>query len=423
MRSDRKAVFGWVMFDFANSAYTTLVVTFVYSTYFVSAIAPDKISGTVLWSRGITITALCVAFLAPVLGALADRCKQRKRYLFFSTLVTLGGTIMLNFVLPGQVYSALTWFVISNIAFELTNVFYNAFLPDISGRDTIGWISGVGWSAGYLGGLGAMLLALTGFISPQVPWFGLSQENGAHIRATCLLTAAWFAVFSIPLFVLVPSSPERGSKAGRVRGGWEDLRSTLGEITQYREILKLLAARMIYNDGLVTIFAFGGIFAAGTFGFSFTEIMVFGIVLNLAAGAGALMMGKLDDRLGGKRVIQISNLVLALAVFLAAVSPNRLWFWAAGVLVGLFAGPNQSASRSLLARFVPEEKENQFFGLFAFSGKLTAFAGPLLLGIFTQILESQRAGIFVVILFFLIGGLILARVDERAGYAAAARKD
>jgi len=420
-RADKKFIFGWVMYDFANSAYTTLVVTFIYATYFVSAIAPDKIMGTALWSRGVTLTAICVALLSPVLGALADQGGLRKKFLFLSTVVAVVSTAWLNFVLPGQVFAALVCFVISNIAFELGMVFYNAYLPEISTPENIGRISGIGWGVGYIGGLAAMCVAMIGFVSPEVPWFGISKEAGANIRATNLLVACWFAVFAVPLFVFGKSrAPVVGIKAGQiVKNGLADLRATFHDIRNYREIVKLLIARMIYNDGLVTIFAFGGIYAAGTFGFTFQEIMIFGIGINISAGIGALIMGIFDDRLGGKTTIQISNLVLGLATLLAVVSPSKSLFWVAGILMGFFAGPNQSASRSLMGRLVPREKETQFFGFFAFSGKLTAFFGPLFLGLLTQLFDSQRAGLSVVVLFFLIGGLLLARVDEKAGMAAA----
>ncbi len=411
------------MYDFANSAYTTLIVTFIYSIYFVSAIAPDKIYGTALWSRGVTLTALLAAFLSPVLGALADHGNAQKTFLFISTVIGTAGSAMLWFVKPGQVYQALIWFVLSNLVFELGMVFYNAFLPDISSEKNIGRISGIGWGVGYIGGLLAMFVAMAGFINPEIPWFGLSRESGANIRATCILVALWYGLFSIPLFILVKSksctSQKNSGKAAIVRAAFTDLKATLKDIRSYREIVKLLIARMIYNDGLVTIFAFGGIYAAGTFGFSFKEIMIFGIVLNLAAGTGALIMGIFDDKLGGKTTIQISNIILILAVVLAVCAPGKAMFWAAGILVGFFAGPNQSASRSLLGRFVPREKENQFFGFFAFSGKLTAFFGPLFLGILTQIFNSQRAGVAVLAVFFGIGSLILSTVDEKAGTAAA----
>lgn len=422
-RTDKKQIFGWVMYDFANSAYTTLIVTFIYSTYFVSAIAPDKIWGTALWSRGVTLTAILAAFLSPFLGALADHGNARKTFLFISTIIGAGGCAMLWFVTPGQVWQALFWFVLSNLAFEMGMVFYNAFLPDISNEKTIGRISGIGWGVGYIGGLLAMFVAMAGFINPEVPWFGVLRESGANIRATCILVALWYTVFSIPLFVLVKSNPRSPKKiignAALVRAAFADLKTTFKDIRSYREIVKLLIARMIYNDGLVTIFAFGGIYAAGTFGFSFKEIMIFGIVLNVAAGTGALIMGIFDDKLGGKTTIQISNIILTLAVVLAACSPGRAMFWTAGVLVGFFAGPNQSASRSLLGRFVPREKENQFFGFFAFSGKLTAFFGPLFLGLLTQQFNSQRAGVGVVSVFFVVGSLILSRVNEDTGTAAA----
>ncbi len=422
-QTDKKTIFGWVMFDFANSAYTTLVVTFIYGTYFVKAIAPDEISGTALWSRGVTITAITVALLSPVLGAMADQSGLRKRFLLFSTIVTVIGSALLFWVEPGQVMWALVAFVISNIAFELTNVFYNSFLPDIASQDKIGTISGVGWGVGYIGGLAAMVVAMIGFVSPEVPWFGLAKESGANIRATNLLVAVWFAVFSIPLFLFVRQKPvKRAITLGQVaRQGLWDLVSTVKELKKYKEIATLLTARLIYNDGLVTIFAFGGIYAAGTFGFSFHEIMIFGIAINIAAGIGALTMGFLDDKLGGKKTIQISNIALALASLLAVLSPSKTWFWVAGMLIGVFAGPNQSASRSLLGRFVPQEKENQFFGFFAFSGKLTAFLGPLLLGVLTEAFNSQRVGVSVVIIFFVVGALILTRVDEREGIKTAAR--
>ncbi len=414
---NKKRVVGWVLFDFANSAYTTLIVTFIYATYFVKAIAPDEISGTALWSRGVTITAISVALLSPVLGAIADQGNFRKRFLFISTLATVIGSFFLYFAQPGQVFFALTCFVVSNIAFEFTNVFYNAFLPEIAPKEKIGRISGIGWGVGYIGGLAAMVIAMVGFISPELPWFGLAKETGANIRATNILVAVWFLVFSIPLFLWVKQPYEKPTKklGTIVKNGFADISSTFRELKRFKQITRLLVARLIYNDGLVTIFAFGGIYAAGTFGFTFDEIMIFGIAINVAAGIGALSMGFIDDKFGGKKTIQISNIALALATLLAVLSPDKTFFWISGMLIGLFAGPNQSASRSLLGRFTPKEKENQFFGFFAFSGKLTAFMGPLLLGILTQMFHSQRAGISIVILFFILGGIILHKVDEAKG--------
>ena len=183
----------------------------------------------------------------------------------------------------------------------------------------------------------------------------------------------------------------------------------------------ILIARLIYNDGLITIFAFGGIYAAGTFQFTMEEIFLFGIVLNITAGIGAFSMGFLDDILGGKKTIQLSLIGLITATIIAVTCQSRMWFWVAGVMIGIFSGPNQASSRSLMARFVPEDKENEFFGFFAFSGKATAFMGPLLLGLFTEMFDSQRAGIAIVLVFLVLGAILLTSVDEEQGMKSANR--
>ena len=257
-------------------------------------------------------------------------------------------------------------------------VFYNAFLPDVAPPDRIGRVSGYGWALGYVGGLSALALALVGFVDAETPWFGLSTEGYQHIRATNLLVAVWFAVFSLPLFLWVretraPAGASRASLADSLR----QLATTFREIRRYPDIFRLLLARLFYADGLNTVFAFGGIYAAGTFGFTFEELLVFGLVLNVAAGAGAFALGFVDDWLGGRRTIQISLVGFILAASTAILTGRRTLFWAAGILIGLCGGPNQAASRSLMGRFVPPDKKNEFYGLFAFSGKATAFHGTV----------------------------------------------
>jgi len=420
---DRRSVWAWCMYDFANSSYTTLVVTFIYATYFTQAIAENEIAGTALWSRAVVITAIAVALLSPFMGALADRGGYRKLFLFMMTTVSVAGSAMLYTALPGQTTKALFWFVVGNIAFEMGCVFYNAFLPDIAPPNHIGRISGYGWSLGYIGGLLAMFIAMIGLVNPDTPWFGFSKQAGENIRATNLLVALWFAVFSLPIFLWVKEnkSPATGGKEKLLASTGKQLVRTFHEIKRYRQIVRFLIAHLVYNDGLVTIFAFGGIYAAGTFNFTFSEIMIFGIVLNITAGLGAFALGFLDDRLGGKKTIQISLFGLVLASLMAVFAPNKMVFWIAGIIVGIFSGPNQAASRSLMGRLVPPDKENEFFGFFAFSGKATAFMGPFFLGLLTEIFHSQRAGVAVVIFFFILGGLILNFVDEKEGLRAAGR--
>lgn len=415
----QKGVWAWCFYDFANSPFTTLVVTFIFASYFTKAIAPSVLEGTTLWSRGVAITAIIVALLSPFMGALADQGGWRKASLAMTTSVCIVCTAALYWVQPGQVVTALTFFIIANIAFEMGMVFYNAFLPDITTPDKIGRISGIGWGLGYIGGLLALAIALVALVQADPPMFGFSGDNGENIRATNLLVAIWFAVFSLPIFFFLKLPPTKPKTGPIFKNTLSSLKSTMRDIRNYRQIVRFLIARLVFNDGLVTLFAFGGVYAAGTFGFTIEEILIFGIVLNILAGIGAVIFGFLDDSLGGKTTLTISLWGLILAAILAVLAPNRTWFWAASILVGIMSGPNQSASRSLMARFIPDGKETEFFGFFAFSGKATAFVGPAMLGVLTAWFGSQRAGISIVLILFALGLWLLKYVDEKEGIEAA----
>ena len=432
-------VLAWSMYDFANQPFTNLVLTFIYGTFFTTVIASNEIVGTQQWSHAISITAIVVALLSPFMGALADKGGYRKMFMFFFTWLTIIATTVLYFVLPGQVIRALFWFVLANIGFEMGSVFCNAYLPDISHSKNIGRISGYGWSLGYVGGLLSLALAMFFLVQTDTPIFGfLKGEAGAYqnIRATNLLVAVWFAVFSIPTFLFVKDKkPDTKAFLKNAKHTLKGFRSTANELRNYPQIIRFLLARLVYNDGLVTVFAFGGIYAAGSLDFTFDEIMVLGIVLNITAGLGAFLMGYLDDKVGGKKTLKVTLLGLMLAIALAVFAPEirpflqyvfggssvpdwvnaKNIFWIAAVLIGAFSGPNQASSRSLMGRFTPEEKKNEFFGFFAFSGKATAFVGPFLLGSLTVAFDSQRAGISIVFFFFFFGYFLLGRVDEEKG--------
>ena len=414
--SNRKTIISWMMYDFANSSFANNVTTFIYAAFFTKVIAENEIVGTALWSRGVGIIMLIVALLSPPLGALSDQGGYRKRFLIFFTFLAVIFTALLYFPQQGQVTFAIAIYIIACICFEMGIVFYNAFLPDIAPPERIGRISGQAWGVGYLGGLLSMAVLMVGFVSAETPWFGLSKETHAHIRATNIGVAIWFAIFSLPAFFYLPEPPARqtGDKLS-LAASYRRILQTFRELQRYREIFKLLLARLVYNDGLITVFAFGGIYAAGTFGFTFEEVLFFGIIVNIAAGIGAWCFGYLDDRLGGKLTIQITLIGFVIAATIAVVPQEKIWFWIAGILVGLFAGPNQSASRSLMGRFVPQNKETEFYGFYAFSGKATAFLGPLLMGVITQASGSQRFGMATVGLFFIVGGLLLRTVDEQKG--------
>lgn len=417
-----RAIWSWIFYDFASSPFTTLVITFVYATYFTQVIAPDPITGTVLWSRAIAITALIVAICSPILGALADRGGYRKIFVLFFTLVCVVATVGLYQILPGQIAAALTLIIVANIAYEFGSVFYNAFLPDLAPPERVGSISGYGWGVGYIGGFLALVLVLVTLIQPESPWFGFSTENDEHIRATNLIVAGWYFIFTLPFLLWVSEDKSMVSGSGKILSDTIlQLRRTYAEVRRFKEIARFLIARFVYNNGLVTIFAFGGIYAAESFGFTLQEVLIFGIVLNIAAGFGAFFMGRLDDVIGGKRTIIISLIGLSIATTLAMLATTKFWLWVAGIVIGVFIGPNQAASRSLMARFVPPQLKNEFFGFFAFSGKFTAFVGPFLLGELTQWTGSQRWGISVALVMFVVGMLIMIPLDEKAGIARVRR--
>jgi UMF1 family MFS transporter len=401
--NDRRAVRSWISYDWAISAFNTLVGTFIYNTYFMRSFAPNEDVGTALWARGVIASAILIALLSPILGAVADKSGRRRRYLVLMTSVCAGFTVLLTFVSPGDshaVLKALTIYVIANVAFEMATVLYNSFLPDLVSEDRIGRVSGYGWGIGYIGGLVVMVLALFLFVDESTRLSFLPTADNFNVRATNILVAVWVLVFSIPMFLFV------------------ELKQTFTEVRRYREIVKFLVARLVYNDGLVTVFVFGALYAAGTFGFDGSEVLVFGIVLNVVAGLGALGFGFVDDRLGGKNTLLITLAGLIAATVLAVVAPNRTWFWVAGILIGIFVGPNQSASRSLMGRFVPEKHKGEFFGFFAFSGKVTSFMGPMLLAALV-IPFGQRVAVASLLAFFIVGALILMTVDEKAGIEAA----
>ncbi len=396
----RAAFLAWCLYDWACSAFNTIVVTFVFATYFVRAVAPDPVQGTADWAAAQTVAGLAIAIVATPLGTIADRGGHRRALLSAFTAVTMLCTAGLWFVRPhpAAVPLALVLVAVATIALECATVFYNAMLPDIAPPGRIGRASGIGWGFGYAGGLVCLGLCLTLLIDPKPPLFGLAAAEAQPVRAAALFAAGWIALFAWPVVVLGPSQQRR--HAAPVRIGWRALREA--------GVARFLLARMLYTDGLTTLFAFGGIFAAGTFGMDAAETLLLGIALNLTAGLGAAGFALLDDRLGARPVVLIA--LTALVVLGTALLMVRTveWFWALALALGVFVGPAQAASRSLMARLAPPAARNAYFGLFALSGRLTGFVGPLALGAVTAATASQRAGMSVIVVLLAVGGALLA---------------
>jgi len=387
------------------------------------------IPGSSIWGWAVSASAVFVALLSPIVGAMADRGGRRRFFLIVSTVVCVVFTVALGLVAPttpNAVLLAVLFFVIANSAFDIGGVFYNSFLPVVAPPEKMGAVSGIGWGIGYMAGLVSMCIALFGFIGfgeTVDPWFSLPTEDGFNYRAPLFLVAAWFAVFSIPMFLFVKDEEPTREGVG-VREALAELRSTFREVQRFKETAKFLLARLVFNDGLVTIFTMSSIYLGAVFGMELGEIMMVGIAINLLAGLSAFGFGFVDDKIGGKRTILISVVALGVAVTIAALAPTKSWFWVSAVLVGLFAGPNQAASRSLMSRFVPDHRQAEFFGFFSFSGKATSFLGPFLFAWLTVLFQSEsyhseRIGISVLIVMFTVGGLILWTVDETEGIRAA----
>jgi UMF1 family MFS transporter len=292
-------------------------------------------------------------------------------------------------------------------------VFYNAMLPEIAPESHVGRVSGWGWGLGYAGGLAALVLCLVGFVQTDTPWFGLSTSEAENVRAVVLLVAVWYAVFSAPIFLFTPDTPPTGrSLSAAVRAGIGELIETFRQARHYGNIVRFLIARMLYTDGLGTLFAFGGIYAAGSFGMDLAQVIQFGIALNVTAGLGAAAFAWMDDHVGAKPVIVVSLCALIGFGGGLLVVESVTWFWVLGMALGIFVGPAQSASRSLMARLAPEAIRTEMFGLYAFSGKATGFLGPFALAAATAASGSQRVGMGVIFVFFAAGLVLLLRVRE-----------
>lgn len=415
MPAPRLAVLSWCLYDWANSAFSTVITTFVFATYFTQAVAEDPLVGTTRWGQTLSLSAFVIAVASPVMGAIADKGGRRKPWLLVCTGICVGATSLMWFVRPSTDYAALALvlFFTSSTAFGFAAVFYDAMLPTLVPASRRGRVSGWGWGLGYAGGLVCLFLTLTGFVQTDSPWFALDEDTAEPVRAAAILVGLWFAVFSLPLFLATPDRPQTDLPlATGVQEGLRTLLDTLRHLHRQADILRFLLAHMLYINGLTTLFGFGAIYAAGTFGMDFPEVIRFGIALNIAAGLGALGFAWVDDWIGSKRTILVALAgLLAFGGFLILTHSKEL-LWVFGVALGVFVGPAQAASRSMMSRLAPQGQEAEMFGLYACAGKATAFLGPLVLAVATDIFESQRAGMATILIFFCVGMLILLGVRE-----------
>jgi UMF1 family MFS transporter len=406
----------WCFYDWANSAFPTVVSTFVIAAYFAQGIAPDPATGQAQWGWMQAAAGVCIALLSPVLGAVADAGGRRRAMLAAFTVLTAIATAAIWFAKPDPSFAlyALLCVGIATIGFEIGTVFYNSMLPQVAPPERIGRVSGLAWGLGYAGGLACLAVCLLLLVQPNPSPLGLDRGAAEHVRATAPLVAAWLILFGWPVLVMLPDPPgPRPTWREAASRGLAEITGVLKKLPRWPAMLRFLIARLFYTDGLNTLFAFGAIYAAGMFGMGFEAILIFGIAMNVAAGAGAAGFALIEDRVGSRRMVLIAlSAMVALGIPLL-LTDSETWFWVLALSLGLFFGPAQAASRALMARMSPSGEASAWFGLFALSGRVTGFLGPASLAAVTAVTDSQRAGMATVIVFLIVGALILATVRER----------
>lgn len=412
-----KPIFAWCLYDWAAASVSIIVTTFIFATYFTTHVAENQITGTYQWANATSIAGIIIAICSPLFGAIADHGGHHKRWLFFFTLVAIvsSGLLWFSYPSPHSITFTLICFATSLVGLEVALVFYNSFLPMLSPRKYLGRISGWGWGFGYLGGIISLTLTLVFFVKTN--FFSLDTETYAQIRICGPFVSVWYFIFALPFFFIVKDLSTASRPMGEaIRVGTKELWSTIKKLPKEKNILMYLLSHMIYTDGLNTLFAFGGIYAAGTYGLTFEEVLLFGITINVAAGLGAVLLGWVDDAIGSKPTVIISLLCLAIIGLPILFLHNKWIFWGISLIVCLFVGPVQSASRSLMVHLIEgRSSSTEMFGLYALSGRITSFIGPLILGMVTLHFESQRAGMLTVLVFFILGVITLlpVKIDKK----------
>ena len=406
-----KKIINFALYDFANSAFTTIVITFIFSTYFAKEIAPNPVLGQSYWGWTIGITGIIVAIIGPLLGSFADKKNYTEFFIKIFTIICISLTCLLWFSKPSEKYLLYTLLIVglANIFYELSLIFYNSILKKISETKNLGKSSGFSFALGYLGGIIVLIICITIFIDNDTLPFGLSKENSENVRATSIVVALWYLIFAIPfLFNLKEINNNKIQKTANNTKKFKELIWDKG----LNNIGKFLLARMLYADGLNAIIVMGGIFAVGVFNLEIKDLLVLSVLMNITAFIGAIIGGYANDRFSSKNVIIFSLIGLILSSSIILFLQSKIIFLIFASINGFFIGPVQSASRVFMTKSIDENNQASGFGLFALSGKSTSFIGPLLVSTITFISNSQKIGFSSAIALLLIGLIILLKVKK-----------
>lgn len=414
----KREVFGWAMYDFANSGYTTVVLTAVFAAYFVGAVAGGAEWATFAWTAALSVSHLIVMFTMPALGAWADRHAGKKRLLWMTTLGCVTATAALAWVQPGAVVLGVVLIIVSNVFFAWGESVISAFLPEIARPQAMGRVSGWGWSLGYVGGMLALGLCLAYVLRAQAQ----GKTAAEFVPVTMLITAVLFAVASVFTLSLLRerASPSTDPGPGGWRASLARLRQTWGQARHYRDFMWLLACAAAYQGGVAVAIALAAIYAEQVIGFQPQETMVLIFVLNLAAMVGAFGFGYGQDRLGHKLALGVTLVGWIATCVIAALSQSKAEFWWAAVIAGLCMGSSQSAGRAMAGMLAPPARLAEFYGLWTFATRVASIVGPLTYGAITWATGGdQRTAILSTAVMFVIGLGLLLPVNMQRGREAA----
>ena len=407
-----KKIFNFALYDFANSAFTTIIITFIFATYFAKQIAPNPVMGQSYWGWTIGITGFLVAIIGPIAGSFADKNNRIVFFIRCFSLLCIFFTTLLWFSKPSQSYLLYTLLIvgIANLFYELSLIFYNSLLKDISHNKNLGKSSGFGFALGYVGGIIILLISIKLFIDTENLPFGLTKENSQNIRAITLLVSFWFLIFASPFLFF--EIKERSKKTTKKTSAYFSEIKKLIWNKKLSVLAKFLIARMLYADGLNAIIVMGGIFAVGVFNLEIKELLKLSILMNITAFAGAFIGGIINDKYGSKLIIIFSLIGLIFSSTAILFTSSVSTFFLLASINGLFIGPIQSASRVVITSMLNSNNQGKGFGLFSMSGKLTSFLGPLLVSTVTFLTDSQRIGFSAAIILLLAGLIILLSIKK-----------
>jgi len=404
---EKSKIFVWTLFDFANTSFSVIIVTVIYSKYFSNYVTNGH---KWLWGLGVSLSMIIAALLSPPLGAIADISHKRKRFLLIFTLLSVICTALLFFVQKGDVILGLALFILANIGFEAGLVFYDAFLPNLTSSKNYGRVSGYGFAMGYLGALAILLIIMV--LLPN----SNSSDYYFYVRLSFIIAAAFFLFFSIPLFLILNEPKIKNPiKTDLLKNGIVKSFHTFKSIfflKDYPSIKKFLIAFFLYNDAIITIIVFASIFAANILKMTDEEIIYFFVIVQSTAIIGSFVFGIVSDHIGPKKTIIITLVIWLIVIIGAFFVQTIIEFYVVGLLAGMSIGSSQSCSRSLMALLTPKEREAEFFGFYdGLFGKSSAVIGPLFYGIISDF-SNERLAVLAIGLFFIAGIIILIKVKD-----------